>query len=496
MPELQNYNIGQNFLAGMERGRQMGRERQLGSAAGEAFNATPDQQRAILARVAATDPQGAFELQTRLNADQDRQRTQLYNMARSLKSVYRPDNPAPAAALYQSQLAPGLRRMGFEVPEAFDPSVMDVADQVLGAYAPVGAGQVQSTQILANGNIGVVTRTGQVVDTGQPAQQSTQLVNQEGTTPFLAVTRGPGVGSTIAVGPQGAGQGAPVSAPQSFQVQSPGAPQSVDGTQDTGAGTAVTIQGATPEQNAAFGRVVDSMRAAGMGEDDINRFVAMQDSRFNPQRQAVPAPAGGPVPMRNPTAAETARAVQDAKNASDLAAYTAMTGRVAEREQATAAAKAAGEREATAAKRARDAVDAANLLDEAERLLPNATGSGLGAARDAAAAFFGTSTEGAQANASLKTIAGQLTAKMPRMEGPQSNVDVQMYKEMAGDLANDTLPVETRLAALQQIRRLQAKYAGQQGGNLPKPNTQAEFDALPSGAQYIDPDDGKTYRKR
>ncbi len=39
---------------------------------------------------------------------------------------------------------------------------------------------------------------------------------------------------------------------------------------------------------------------------------------------------------------------------------------------------------------------------------------------------------------------------------------------------------------------------GQQGANaggLPTPKTQAEFDDLPIGALYVDPDDGKTYRK-
>jgi hypothetical protein len=32
-------------------------------------------------------------------------------------------------------------------------------------------------------------------------------------------------------------------------------------------------------------------------------------------------------------------------------------------------------------------------------------------------------------------------------------------------------------------------------GEFPKPQTQAEFDALPAGAEYIDPDDGKLYKK-
>lgn len=45
----------------------------------------------------------------------------------------------------------------------------------------------------------------------------------------------------------------------------------------------------------------------------------------------------------------------------------------------------------------------------------------------------------------------------------------------------------------EQILRLE--LADRAEGALPTPQTQAEFDALPSGALFVDPDDGKTYRK-
>ena len=41
----------------------------------------------------------------------------------------------------------------------------------------------------------------------------------------------------------------------------------------------------------------------------------------------------------------------------------------------------------------------------------------------------------------------------------------------------------------------QAAPAQQAQGGPPMPKTDAEFAALPSGTKYIDPDDGKTYRK-
>lgn len=98
------------------------------------------------------------------------------------------------------------------------------------------------------------------------------------------------------------------------------------------------------------------------------------------------------------------------------------------------------------------------ILPEVEKLLPKATGSYAGAAVDFLGKGIGVSIEGAKATAQLKTLAGQLVALMPKMSGPQSDKDVQMYREMAGELADDTKPIATRLAALQSIKQLNNKY--------------------------------------
>lgn len=115
----------------------------------------------------------------------------------------------------------------------------------------------------------------------------------------------------------------------------------------------------------------------------------------------------------------------------------------------------------------RDAGTALDLLARAQKILPQATGGDVGAAFDRANSLFGRGTQGAQKNAQLKTIAGQLTSKMPRMEGPQSDRDVEMYKQMAGDLGNENLPVSVRMAALEEIRALNQKYAGRPSRTTP-----------------------------
>lgn len=116
------------------------------------------------------------------------------------------------------------------------------------------------------------------------------------------------------------------------------------------------------------------------------------------------------------------------------------------------------------------------LLDEAEALLNSKsapTGSGAGALADKAASLVGATPAGAGEADQLEIIAGSLVSKVPRMEGPQSNYDVENYKKMAGDLGNRTLPVERRLMALKTLRSLTEKYAA-----LNKAETNSDDDLI------------------
>ncbi len=111
-------------------------------------------------------------------------------------------------------------------------------------------------------------------------------------------------------------------------------------------------------------------------------------------------------------------------------------------------------------KKSVDAASSLDLIDEAEAILNSGgtTGSLFGKGRDALAGMVGLSTKGAQATASLGPIAAALTLRVPRMEGPQSDADRMLYQKAAGDVANDSLPVETRRASLATMRRLNEKY--------------------------------------
>lgn len=174
------------------------------------------------------------------------------------------------------------------------------------------------------------------------------------------------------------------------------------------------------------------------------------------------APAMGAIDVQ--TAAGKARAAAEAE-----LAFAPQMGQIAAQiEGDKATAKTAAETQAAAAKRARDSKEALTFLNEAERLLQKATGGRVGALGDASARLFNYTTEGAKAASQLDILAAKLVANVPRFEGPQSNIDVQMYMQAAGDLANRDKSTGERLSALQQMRQIANRYASQQ--STPKPS--------------------------
>lgn len=117
----------------------------------------------------------------------------------------------------------------------------------------------------------------------------------------------------------------------------------------------------------------------------------------------------------------------------------------------------------TAKKEEDDLKNARNIIDELTKiaapggLIEQSTGSVAGRGFDIAASTFGASTEGSRAIARLGPIAARVLMTVPRFEGPQSNIDVQLYQKAAGDLANPTTPRGDRIAAAEEIARLWKK---------------------------------------
>jgi len=113
----------------------------------------------------------------------------------------------------------------------------------------------------------------------------------------------------------------------------------------------------------------------------------------------------------------------------------------------------------------------------ARELIPKATASGAGSLVDSSIGFFGKSTPGADAASQLDTLAGWMTSNVPRMQGPQSDKDTLLYKQMAATVGDRTKPASQRLEALNTLEDLQNKYSAI-AGNSPS-------SSMPAGVRGI-----------
>ncbi len=142
------------------------------------------------------------------------------------------------------------------------------------------------------------------------------------------------------------------------------------------------------------------------------------------------------------------------------AAPAAGGGQMTPKTQQAAALHAANQRSEMEQKREFNMSDLTDIIGRAETVLKsgNPTASGIGRGVDWLGAQFGIETKGSSEADRLRAISGALVAKIPRMEGPQSNLDVDLYRQMAGDVGNASLPANRRLEALKEVKRLWAKY--------------------------------------
>lgn len=111
-------------------------------------------------------------------------------------------------------------------------------------------------------------------------------------------------------------------------------------------------------------------------------------------------------------------------------------------------------------KNVKGAKNAFDLVKSAAEILnTNAPSSGMiQNALTGAANMINMKTEASAADQQLKLLSGALTMQQPRFEGPQGVLDVELYKQLAGDLGNPNIPINSRLATIEQMKGLMKKY--------------------------------------
>lgn len=138
--------------------------------------------------------------------------------------------------------------------------------------------------------------------------------------------------------------------------------------------------------------------------------------------------------------------------------------------QAGAEGRGAGDAEAAQNKKVLGANNVVGLIDSALPLIEKSSAGLVDQGWDLANQAFGRETEGAKALGSLRVIQSQIMQQIPRMEGPQSDKDVDLYREAAADIANPNKSRGVRIAAASTLRMLQQKYADSHGAPAAAPS--------------------------
>lgn len=437
-----------NYVGAFNQGAEVGRENRTRKTLSEFLQPAIGGDQGALAKIYGANPEAGMKAQQFGQQQQDASRERALAELKQSATLWSAAPPEMRPHIYekirtlaeQTNLVPlGKAPMTLDTPEAqqnFEKFIAAIA-------GPSQGDRVQSRFVDENGNVKALLASGRVIDTGNRAAPNIKILEQEGQVPTGYVTSGGRAGSAVPLGGGAAPQQMPPAGTRQISdFKATG--------ENLGDGSTLDFSQLPQDEQAAFLR---SLQTGG---------------------QVTLPPAG---PVRTPTAGERA---YDAEVGTQRARTELLpqqeaikTSADAERARQEAAIKNDAEIASKDLLRQRSANEALALIDQAERLIPDSTGSMAGSLTDKGMGIFGESTKGAENIAALKTVAGQLVAKMPRMEGPQSNADVQMYKDMAGDLANPETPRGQRLAALQMIRALNEKYGD---AGLPKRGTRGSMD--------------------
>jgi hypothetical protein len=108
--------------------------------------------------------------------------------------------------------------------------------------------------------------------------------------------------------------------------------------------------------------------------------------------------------------------------------------------------------------KAKSATTVVGLLNGIEEVIDRGHGGFFENVYGGMEAAVGKRNEANIADSQLNVIAGALTSQMPKMSGPQSDKDVALYKEMAGDIGNPRISREAKKAAVETVRGIQEAY--------------------------------------
>lgn len=512
----------QSFNDGFDRGQQQ----QFNRLAGQ-FVSDPSANASALNAAAAIDPSRALEIQKGAQASTDARQKKLAGAASYLLNAYKSGNAAQTEGAYQS-VRPYLDNLGKELGQG--PASPHFTEEMLPHLYQIVGDAGGDTAINGDLPSGVREFNAMTANLSPGDLERARRINL-GLDP-RAVT---GAAKTFMVKGRDGRERPGIFDPatQDYKVFDGGVWRPIGA--DESAQPAMTSAPAASVGPAILSKPsVDELlrqatRMANEGGPGKNQAAAQawlnQQVEANGYRPSAPTPAD--LAVGRPAEVE-AGAVQNAKNASDLA-YLPQTEAVKtqadiERAGGTATAKGQAERQLDQPQAQASLTDASSNLDRlattATRLMQHPGLTGITSWQARVPDIPGS--DAANARAELQTLRSQVGFGVLQAMRNASKTGGALGSVSDAEGAR----LENNLAALEQSQSPQAfkenlqrivDYANQAKGRLntayqqayggskatpqasatqhPTPRTQADFDALPSGSLYVDPDDGKTYRK-
>lgn len=518
-----------NFMAAAREGQARGQQRGLASLMGQAIQ-QPDQRQAIIGKIAGTDPGAAMQAQqhfatqdaTQKKANRDRlvQLSEVMLKAPNMAAQVYPEFRASLSA----ELGPNVN-----LPEQFDPGALDAAKAFYTQANSEGYTLSPGSQRFGPDN--------QVVASVPFAPQKPDFQLYEGANGPVWIPK-PGAGGAA---PSVSAPGKPLNPPQDFGqlVSSFGArPTSlfrdpehnrqvggVANSQHT-AGTAGDFQ-IPPQQRAAFIAQAKQMGYEAIDEGDHVHVElppgANASGQFGPGQSVQSGGVQG-IPVSGVTPKPKSSGGTFAPlNSDEIAQLGLPPGTVAQRNMESGQVSVINKPDARAGtgevplsageaakvrtnfKETREALGMFQALDQALKDVPGGIGTALDPEKRGR---LGTSYNNARSALRILYNTGVLQpGELPMLEEALRNpasygalIDPRTRPQLRGQL--DELyrtvdrGIKNQVASYPQIfdpQKYAESKARKQGGQPREITTKAQFDALPSGAVYLE--DGKQYRK-
>lgn len=505
-------------------GRQMRDKESFNSLAQQAYGAQGDARQQAIQQMVGIDPSSGMKVGGELENAEIAKLKKMGGAARYLKQAIDSGNPQQIQGAWNA-VRPMLQR---EIPEGqfgdqWDSATMEpVLHQVLAMTSGHEDGyRVQSTKIGADGFIYTIGRDGTPVNTGIKADPRTQFVDVPGVGPQMVTMSGDQRGTAAPVMPAGSPQtAAPAAAPPAYgpppeiNVQAlPGAdippqdlPAMMAAAENPGSVVAVAPSGAAsmlaapPAAAQPAGPAAPAwVRPDYAGQNAVRADAAAQRADAAEARAAersgIPAGyepdgMGGIRYMRGGPAdpeviARNAAAKPNAAGAKTMAAIKAKVP------QLQNAIRGLGRIETAMNALDMPGINTGPLDQYAVRQLPagQELEAAVGGIQNSFLALTRVPGIGSQSD---------LEARIAMLQYPSLDKAPEVNKRTLENLklfARD-LAKAYELAVTQGVPDDAARDAQpQQSAGAARPTTDAEFDALPSGALFVDPDDGQTYRK-